>query len=425
MLDPQLLRKKLEDTARILKTRNCDLDVARLQTLEERRKVLQVRTEELRNLRNTRSKAIGAAKAAGGGAGALMAEVKELGGELEQCEAQLNGVREEFTAIARQIPNLPHDTVPRGADESDNREERRWGEAARKDFTPVDHAELGAGLGMMDFAAAAALAGARFVVMSGALARLHRALARFMLDLHTGEHGYTEVMTPFIVNNDTLYGTGQLPKFADDQFQLAGERGFYLIPTAEVPLTNLVKDRIVTAAELPMHLVAHTPCFRREAGAHGKDTRGMIRQHQFEKVELVHITRPQDSWDTLELLAGHAEAVLQRLELPYRVVTLCTGDMGFSAAKTYDLEVWLPGQNRYREISSCSNCEAFQARRMRARWRNPDSGPEYLHTLNGSGVAVGRALVAVMENFQNADGTVTVPDALRSYMNGEERIGRG
>jgi len=428
MLDPQLLRKKPEDTARILKTRNCDLDVARLQTLEERRKALQVRTEQLRNLRNTRSKAIGAAKAAGGDADALMAEVKELGGELEQCESRLNGVREEFTAIARQIPNLPHDTVPRGTDESDNREERRWGcekKAARKDFTPVDHAGLGAALGMMDPKAAAALAGARFVVLSGALARRHRALAHFMLDLHTGEHGYTEVMTPFIVNSDTLYGTGQLPKFADDQFQLAGERGFYLIPTAEVPLTNLVKDRIVAAAELPMHLVAHTPCFRREAGAHGKDTRGMIRQHQFEKVELVHITRPQDSWDTLELLTGHAEAVLQRLELPYRVVTLCTGDMGFSAAKTYDLEVWLPGQNRYREISSCSNCGDFQARRMRARWRNPDGGPEYLHTLNGSGVAVGRALVAVMENFQNADGTVTIPDVLRPHMNGEERIKPG
>jgi seryl-tRNA synthetase len=380
-----------------------------------------VRVDELRNERNTRSKSIGRAKAAGEDAASLLAAVGRLGADLEAAERELAAVQEELNALLMDLPNLLHESVPEGSDESANRVVRTWGEPRRFDFAPMDHVDLG----LLDFEAASRVSGARFVVMRGDVARLHRALIQFMLDLHTREHGYTEIYAPYLVSARSLTGTGQLPKFGADLFAVQGEQDLYLIPTAEVPVTNLVRDEILAAGALPLKFAAHTPCFRSEAGSYGKDTRGMIRQHQFEKVELVHVTRPDDSYRALEELTGHAEKVLRALGLPYRVVLLCSGDTGQAAAKTYDLEVWLPGQGRYREISSCSNCEAYQARRMQARWRNPETGrPELVHTLNGSGVAAGRALVAVLENYQQRDGSVAVPDALRPWMAGTSVIRR-
>ncbi len=423
MLDPKLLRTELADVAKQLARRGYELDVERIESLELRRKDLQVEVQNLQNERNTRSKSIGKAKAAGEDIQPLLAQVAEIGDRLKSGQEALDSIQTELSDIAMGVPNLPHESVPEGRDEDDNREERRWGEPREFDFEPKDHVDLGSGSGLMDSEAAAKITGSRFTVMSGPLARMHRALIQLMLDTHTGEHGYTEAYVPYMVNADSLRGTGQLPKFEEDLFKMQGEQEYYLIPTAEVPITNLVRDVIVDADYMPRKWVAHTPCFRSEAGSYGKDTRGMIRQHQFEKVELVQAVRPGDSFAALEQLTGHAEAILQKLELPYRVVTLCTGDLGFSATKTYDLEVWLPGQGKYREISSCSNFQDFQARRMQARWRNPETGkPELLHTLNGSGLAVGRALVAVMENYQQADGSIVVPDALRSYMGGLELI---
>ena len=418
MLDPKLLRNELDAVAAKLARRGFSLDTTRITELESRRKTLQIDAQNLQNERNTRSKSIGKAKASGQDIQPLLDEVATLGDRLKAAEEALADVQSALQEIALGTPNLPDDSVPDGKDENDNREERRWGEPTQFDFEPKDHVDLGAALDMLDFDAAAKLTGSRFAVMSGPLARLHRALAQFMLDVHTTEHGYTEAYVPYMVNPDSLYGTGQLPKFAEDLFHLDG-RDYYLIPTAEVPLTNLVRDVIVDDGYMPRRYVAHTPCFRSEAGAYGKDTRGMIRQHQFDKVELVHVVRADESAAALESLTGHAEAILQRLGLPYRVVTLCTGDMGFSATKTYDIEVWLPGQQKYREISSCSNMGDFQARRMQARWRNPATGkPELVHTLNGSGLAVGRTLVAVMENYQQADGSIRVPQALAGYMGG-------
>jgi len=422
MLDPKLLRTDLENVAAQLARRGYELDVAAVQSLEERRKALQVETQELQNERNTKSKSIGKAKAAGEDIQPLLQEVANLGDQLKTANEALGQVQEELRELALGMPNLPHASVPDGADEEDNREERTWGEIPHFDFEPRDHVDLGEALGGLDFDTAAKLTGSRFVVMAGAMARLHRALTQFMLDTHTTEHGYTEAYVPYLVNADSLYGTGQLPKFEEDLFKLEGT-DFFLIPTAEVPVTNLVRDVIVESEHMPRKWVAHTPCFRSEAGAYGRDTRGMIRQHQFDKVELVQAVRAEDSFAALEELTGHAEAILQKLELPYRVVTLCTGDIGFSATKTYDLEVWLPGQGKYREISSCSNFVDFQARRLQARWRNPETGkPELLHTLNGSGLAVGRTLVAVLENYQQADGSVRVPEALKPYMGGLEVI---
>jgi len=421
MLDPKLLRTDLDGVARRLARRGFVLDRDRFEALESERKRLQVEVESLRQRRNERSKEIGRAKAKGEDVEPLKAEVGELGAALERSERALDAIGKDLEDLLAGLPNLPHDTVPDGADESANVEIRRRGEPPRFDFEPRDHVAIGQALGLVDFDAAAKLSGSRFVVLAGAVARLHRALAQFMLDLHSREHGYKEVYVPYLVRDAALYGTGQLPKFAEDLFAVDG--GYRLIPTAEVPLTNLVRDEIVDASALPMRLMAHTPCFRSEAGSHGQDTRGMIRQHQFDKVELVHIVRPSESYDALELLTSHAETVLERLGLAYRVVALSAGDLGFASAKTYDLEVWLPGQNRYREISSCSNCETFQARRMQARWRNPETGkPELVHTLNGSGVAVGRALVAVLENYQQADGSVRVPDVLLPYMGGVTTI---
>lgn len=419
MLDPKLLRGDLEGVAAALARRGLRLDQARIQDLEARRKALQVQVQELQNDRNARSRAIGQAKAAGADLAPLLAEVASLGDRLKASDEALAAVQAELEDIALATPNLPHESVPDGRDESANREERRWGEPRQFSFAPRDHVDLGALGGRIDFDAASRIAGARFAVLSGPLARLQRALTQFMLDTHTQEHGYTEVYVPYLVNADSLRGTGQLPKFEADLFRVRGEQDYFLIPTAEVPVTNLVRDQILDADRLPRRWVAHTPCFRSEAGSYGKDTRGMIRQHQFEKVELVMVTRPEDSFAALETLTGHAESILQRLELPYRVVTLCTGDLGFSAMKTYDLEVWLPGQGRYREISSCSNFGDFQARRLQARWRNPASGkPELVHTLNGSGLAVGRTLVAVMENYQEADGRIRVPAVLAPYLGG-------
>ena len=421
MLDPRLLRTDLDLVAAQLARRGLQLDTARLDALEGERKGLQVRVQELQNERNTRSKAIGRAKAAGEDTAPLLAAVADLGEGLKSAEERLNAIQQELTEIALSLPNLPDASVPDGRDERANREERRWGEPTRFDFAPKDHVDLGTALGWMDFDAASKVSGARFVVLSGPLARMQRALIQFMLDLHTREHGYTEVYVPYLVNAESLYGTGQLPKFEADLFKVPGEKPLYLIPTAEVPVTNLVRDVIVEADAMPRKWVAHTPCFRSEAGSYGKDTRGMIRQHQFEKVELVQAVPPAESAQAHEALTGHAETVLQRLGLPYRVVTLCTGDLGFSSRKTYDLEVWLPGQQTYREISSCSNFGDFQARRLQARWRNPATGkPELLHTLNGSGLAVGRTLVAVLENYQQADGRIGVPEALRPYLGGSE-----
>ena len=426
MLDPTLLRGQLAETAARLKaTRGFELDVASLEQLEAERKQIQTRTQELQNLRNTRSKAIGLAKGKGEDTTALMAEVAGIADELKAGEARLELIRAEIDAIALAVPNLPDASVPVGKDENDNVEVRRFGVPRVFDFPVKDHVELGARDGWLDGDTAAKLSGARFTVLRGELARLHRALAQFMLDLHTRENGYLEVNVPLIVNADSLRGTGQLPKFEEDLFATdVGDSRRYLIPTSEVPLTNLVRNEIVEDAALPMRLSAHSLCFRAEAGSHGRDTRGMIRQHQFEKVELVSIARPHESDEEHERMTRCAQAVLEKLGLPYRKVLLCTGDMGFGARKTYDLEVWLPSQGAYREISSCSNCGDFQARRMQARWRNPATGkPEPLHTLNGSGVAVGRALIAVMENYQNADGSIDVPAVLRPYMGGQERIG--
>jgi seryl-tRNA synthetase len=425
MLDSALLRQRPAELAeRLATTRGFVLDASRLESLETERKQIQTRTQELQNLRNTRSKAIGQAKAKGEDVAPLMAEVAGIADELKASETRLDAIREEIEAIALGIPNLPHESVPPGTDESGNVECHRWGTPREFDFAPRDHVELGARNGWLDGDTAAKLSGARFTVLRGPLARLHRALAQFMLDLHTGEHGYLEVNVPVIVNAESMRGTGQLPKFEEDLFSTAvGDSRRYLIPTSEVPLTNIVRDEIIEDAQLPLRMTAHSMCFRAEAGSHGRDTRGMIRQHQFEKVELVSIVRPDGSEAEHERMTRAAEVVLERLGLPYRRMLLCSGDMGFSASKTYDLEVWLPSQGSYREISSCSNCDAFQARRMQARWRNPATGkPEPLHTLNGSGVAIGRALIAVMENYQQADGSIVVPDVLRPYMGGVERL---
>jgi len=424
MLDPALLRGQLDAVAERLIARGFVLDKAAIETLEAERKRVQTETQELQNLRNTRSKAIGIAKGKGEDASALLAEVAGIGDTLKSNEHRLAEIQTAVADIALRIPNLPDVSVPHGADETQNVEQKRWGTPRTFDFAVKDHVELGAHKGWLDGETGSKLSGARFTVLRGEIARLHRALAQFMLDLHTREHGYLECNVPLLVNPESMLGTSQLPKFEEDLFSTqVGETKRYLIPTAEVSLTNFVRDEIVDADTLPQRLTAHTPCFRAEAGSHGRDTRGMIRQHQFEKVELVSITKPSDSHDEHERMTRSAEIVLERLGLPYRRVLLCTGDMGFAAAKTYDLEVWLPSQNTYREISSCSNCTDFQARRMQARWRNPETGkPELVHTLNGSGVAVGRALIAVMENFQNADGSITVPEALRAYMSGADRI---
>jgi seryl-tRNA synthetase len=422
VLDSKLLRADAAGIAANLARRGFTFDVAAFGALDEARKKAQIEADRVRSERNANAKAVGMAKGKGEDAGELLKRGEQLTQELTTADAEISRVQTLLDAFVMGLPNLLHESVPDGRDESGNQEVRRWGEPRKFEFTPKDHVEIGEKLGL-DFEAAAKISGARFSVMRGSLARLHRALAQFMLDLHTGEHGYTEVYVPFLVLAPALQGTGQLPKFEQDLFRVQGEQGFFLIPTAEVPVTNLVRDSIVEAKALPCKYVAHTPCFRSEAGAAGKDTRGLIRQHQFEKVELVHLVKPADSYAALEELTGNAEKVLQKLDLPYRVMALCAGDIGFGSTKTYDLEVWLPGQNKYREISSCSNCEAFQARRMQARWRNPETGkPEPLHTLNGSGVAVGRTLVAVLENYQNADGSVTVPEALRPYMGGATRI---
>jgi len=424
MLDPALLRGQLDDVAGRLSARGFDLPKAQIEALEARRKAAQTQTQELQNLRNTRSKAIGLAKAKGEDTAALMAEVAGIGDKLKANELALAEIQNELSAITLGIPNLADTSVPHGKDETENKEIHQWGTPRSFDFAVKDHVELGARHGWLDGEVAAKLSGARFTVLRGDLARLHRALAQFMLDLHTREHGHLECNVPVIVNAESLYGTSQLPKFEEDMFATQlGEHKRYLISTSEISLTNLVRDEIVDAETLPRRMTAHSLCFRAEAGAAGRDTRGMIRQHQFEKVELVTISKPSASWAEHERMTRCAEVVLEKLELPYRRVLLCTGDMGFSAAKTYDLEVWLPSQDTYREISSCSNCTDFQARRMQARWRNPETGkPELMHTLNGSGVAVGRALIAVMENYQNADGSITVPAVLRGYMGGAERI---
>ena len=423
MLDSKHLRTDLDAVAANLGRRGFTLDVEQLGCLEEERRSLQLKVEELRNERNTRSKAIGKAKAQGEDIAPLLKDVEMLGSELKEAEQSYEGNQAVLQEILSGLPNLLHDSVPQGSSEDDNVEVRTWGDPASFDFAAKDHEDIGEGLGGLDFERAAHITGSRFMVLQGPLARLHRALAQFMLDIQTGEHGYTECYVPFLVNENAMFGTGQLPKFAEDSFSIAGENPYYLIPTGEVPLTNLVSNRIVEADELPLKLTAHTPCFRSEAGSYGRDVRGLIRQHQFEKVELVQIVKPEDSYEALEQLTANAETILQRLKLPYRVIALCSGDIGFGAAKTYDLEVWLPAQNTYREISSCSNCESFQARRMAARWRNPATGkPELLHTLNGSGLAVGRTLVAVLENGQREDGSVDLPVALWPYMGGTRRL---
>jgi seryl-tRNA synthetase len=422
MLDPKLLRTEPEAMAAKLARRGYTLDLVKIQELEGRRKALQVRAEDLQSDRNRHSKAIGKAKGAGQDIEPLLAGVAQIGEELKGLQRDLGVVQEQLLAIQLDMPNTPHESTPDGLDEQANVEVRRWGEPPELGFQPRDHVDLLGGE-RLNFEVAAKLTGSRFVVMSGSVARLHRALIQFMLDLHTREHGYEEVYVPYLVNGDSLKGTGQLPKFEEDLFRVREGFDYYLIPTAEVPVTNLVRDTIVEENRLPIKYVAHTPCFRSEAGSYGKDMRGMVRQHQFEKVELVHIVRPEASYATLEELTGHAETVLRRLELPYRVMALCAGDLGFAAAKTYDIEVWLPGQQRYREISSCSNCEAFQARRMQARWRNGQTGkPELVHTLNGSGLAAGRTLVAVLENYQTAEGNVQVPTVLKPYLRGLEII---
>jgi seryl-tRNA synthetase len=425
MLDPVLLRTQTGVVAERLAVRGYALDVAAIEALETQRKAVQIETQDLQNRRNTLSKGIGIAKGRGEDTAALMAEVAGIGDQLKANEQRLAELQQQLATITLVVPNLPHESVPAGADETHNVEQHRWGTPREFDFAVKDHVELGARDGWLDGDVAAKLSGARFTVLRGPLARLHRALAQFMLDLHVDEHGYVETNVPLIVNHESMQGTGQLPKFEEDLFatEVNATRRF-LIPTSEVPLTNIVRDSIVDAAELPLRMSAHSMCFRAEAGSGGRDVRGMIRQHQFEKVELVSITRPDQSWDEHERMTRSAEVVLERLGLPYRRMLLCTGDMGFAAAKTYDLDVWLPSQGTYREISSCSNCVDFQARRMLARWRNPETGkPELVHTLNGSGVAVGRALIAVMENYQNADGSIDVPEVLRKYMGGITRLG--
>lgn len=424
MLDSKALRNNPEAVAAALAKRGYVLDVARIKSLEEERKTIQIRTENLQKERNSRAKIIGQAKARGEDIAPLLQQVDQLKTDLADAEVALENIQGVFNDLLAGIPNIPAEDVPEGKDENDNLEVRRWGNPRQFDFPLLDHVDLGEKLGGLDFDIASRITSARFAVLRKGVARLHRALAQFMLDTHTREHGYEEVNVPFIVNGSALYGTGQLPKFEEDLFKLTDERNFYLIPTAEVPLTNLVRDALLESAlELPLQFVAHTPCFRSEAGSHGRDTRGLIRQHQFEKVELVHIVRPEDSEATLQALTGHAEAILQKLGLPYRTVLLCGGDMGFGAVKTYDIEVWVPSQNKYREISSCSNTGDFQARRLMARYRNPETGkPELVHTLNGSGLAVGRTLLAVLENYQQADGSVEIPEVLRPYMGGQDRL---
>ncbi|MHB1077459.1 serine--tRNA ligase [Thiobacillus sp.] len=424
MLDIQLLRKDTALVAERLAARGFVFDTARFETLEAERKTIQTRTQEAQSRRNTLSKQIGMMKGKGEDTTVVMAEVAGLGDEQKQLEARLSELQAELNDFLMGVPNLPHESVAVGKDETANVEVSRWGTPKTFDFAVRDHVDLGEGLGQLDFAAAVKITGSRFSVMKGPLARLHRALAQFMLDVHTSEHGYTEVYVPYLVNADSMRGTGQLPKFEEDLFHVPRSDAdkLYLIPTAEVPVTNLLRDEIVPAETLPLKFVAHTPCFRSEAGSYGRDTRGMIRQHQFDKVELVQMVKPEDSYAALEVLTANAETILQKLGLPYRKMALCSGDMGFSSAKTYDLEVWLPAQNTYREISSCSNFEAFQARRMQARFKTGQGKPELLHTLNGSGLAVGRTLVAILENYQNADGSVTVPEALRPWMGGLERL---
>lgn len=422
MLDVRQLRADPEAVAERLKVKGFEFDVPRFRELEDRRRVLQQETEQLQSERNSKSKGIGQAKAKGEDIAPLLAEVAGLGDRLDAAKARFDTLQGELNEFLRAVPNAPDAAVPAGTDEEDNVELHRWGTLPEFNFEPKDHVDI-AGNGAMDFEAASKISGSRFVVMHGQLARLHRSLTQFMVDTHVNEHGYEEIYVPYIVNADSLYGTGQLPKFAEDQFRVDQEQETYLIPTAEVPVTNVYRDEIIDADKLPIKHVCHSPCFRSEAGSYGRDTRGMIRQHQFEKVELVQLTRPEDSWEALEALHGHAENILKALELPYRAVVLCGGDLGFSAAKTIDLEVWLPGQGQYREISSCSNFLDFQARRMQARYRDPESGkPELVHTLNGSGLAVGRTLVALLENYQDGDGSVAIPDALRSYMGGADRL---
>jgi len=426
MNDPKILRADLQKAYQILKKRGFELDIKKIASLEEQRKELQTKTQELQNIRNENAKKVGLAKAKGEDISIMLTQTNKLGIELESQLTELTKVQDELQQIYTSIPNLPHESVPEGTSEKDNHEIRRWSTPRQFNFIPKDHVDLGEQLGLMDFSVAAKITGARFVVLKGRLAQLQRALAQFMLDVHTNEHGYQEVYVPYLVNADSLFGTGNLPKFYADLFHLAGELKYSLIPTAETPVTNLVRDEILKAEDLPIKYVAHTPCFRSEAGSYGKDMRGMIRNHQFEKVEMVQIVKPEDSYQTLETITSNAEQILQKLNLPYRVVALCTGDLGFASAKTYDLEVWLPGQDRYREISSCSNFEAFQARRMQARWRNPQTGkPELVHTLNGSGLAVGRTLIAIMENFQDEYGNIHLPEILWQYMDGVKVINRG
>ena len=423
MLDPKLLRNEPDKADELFARRGYVLDVALLETLEQERKQTQTDAQSLQTERNSRSKMIGRAKASGEDIAPLLAEIADLGDKHKAAEARLAEVLQKLTDVAMELPNIPQDDVPMGKSEDDNVEILRWGEPGSFDFEPKDHVELGEKLDGMDFETAAKISQARFVTLKGPLAKLQRALTQFMLDMHSEQHGYTETYVPYLVNADSLRGTGQLPKFSEDLFSVDGS-GLYLIPTAEVPVTNIVRDTISAAKDLPLKFVAHTPCFRSEAGSHGRDVRGLIRQHQFEKVELVQIVRPQDSDEAHEALTGHAETILQQLELPYRKVVLCIGDLGFSSSKTYDLEVWLPSQQTYREISSCSNFQDFQARRLQARWRNPETGkPELVHTINGSGLAVGRTLLAVMENHQDEQGRIHIPRALRPYMGGQEFIG--
>ncbi len=427
MLDIQLLRTDLDLIVKRLADRPFQLDVEQFNEIESERKSIQMQTQDLQAKRNALSKTIGVAKGKGEDAAPLMAEVNAVNATLADLEKQVAAVQERQQSFVAVIPNLPHPSVPIGKSSDDNLEVRRVGAPRAFAFTVKDHTDLGAGLGMLDFEVAGKIAGSRFAVMTGPLARLHRALSQFMLDVHTEEHGYVETYVPYMVNRQSMFGTGQLPKFEADLFAISRGDGemFYLIPTAEVPVTNIVRDTIIPFEKLPLKFVCHSPCFRSEAGSYGRDTRGMIRQHQFDKVELVQITHPSRSYDDLEVLTGHAETILERLDLPYRVVALCTGDMGFSSAKTYDIEVWLPGQDAYREISSCSNFEAFQARRMQARFRNEKGRPELAHTLNGSGLAVGRTLIAVVENYQNRDGSITVPESLKRYMGGLDVIRPG
>ncbi len=423
MLDPKLIRADLRLVAEQLKKRNFVLDVEKFEQLEAKRKACQVLTEDLQQQRNTKSKSIGKAKAAGENIQPLLDEVAGLGDKLNAAKVELQTIQQQLDEIAMGLPNLLHESVPVGQNETDNLEIRRWGSPREFNFEVKDHVDIGAKNNWLDFETASKLTGSRYVVMRGQMARLHRALIQFMLDIHTNEHGYEEVYVPYIVNSDSLKGTGQLPKFEEDLFCVDKDAGQYLIPTAEVPVTNIVRGEILAAAQLPLKFTSHTPCFRSEAGSYGKDTRGMIRQHQFDKVEMVQLVSAAKAWATLEELTGHAEAILQKLQLPYRTVVLCSGDVGFSAAKTYDIEVWLPGQQTYREISSCSCFTDFQARRMQARWRNPETGkPELLNTVNGSGLAIGRTLVAVLENYQQADGSVIIPDVLEPYMNGIKKL---